>query len=174
MMKGNLFLFAALGLSTLLVSCKSKQFTVNPGAHVTVDGTDDGLSHVEGNYGSASRVDEGILVTFESDVLFPLNSSYLTDRAKEELDNLVVVLEQDQVSRLIVKGHTDATGTEDYNQWLSERRAESVKNYLVSKGFRKSGITTEGHGQSKPVAPNNTPEGRQKNRRVEIVVVDGN
>lgn len=165
-------MFAALGLSTMLFSCKSKQFTVNPGAHVTVDGTDDGLSHVEGNYSSASRVDDGILVTFESDVLFPLNSSYLTDRAKQELDNLAKVLAQEPVNRLIVRGHTDATGTEDYNQWLSERRAESVKNYLVAKGLNKENISTEGHGQSKPVAPNNTPEGRQKNRRVEIVIVD--
>lgn len=172
-MKGKLILFVALGTATMLFSCKSKQITVNPGAHVTVDGTDDGLSHVQGNYSSASRVDEGILVTFESDVLFPLNSSYLTDRAKGELDNLAEVLEKDGVKNLIVKGHTDATGTEDYNQWLSERRAESVKNYLVTKGFSKAGITTEGYGQSQPVAPNNTTEGRQKNRRVEIVIVGG-
>lgn len=166
-------MLAALGAATMAFSCKSKQFSVNPGAHVTVDGTDDGLSHVQGNYSSASRVDEGILVTFESDVLFPLNSSYLTDRAKSELDNLAKVLAQDGVTRLIVKGHTDATGTEEYNQWLSERRAESVKNYLVTKGFSKSGITTEGHGQSKPIAANNTAEGRQKNRRVEVVIVGG-
>lgn len=171
-MKNSFILFVALTTITLLFSCKSKQITVNPGAHVTVDGTDDGLSHVEGNYSSASRVDEGILVTFESDVLFPLNSSYLTDRAKEELDKLLVVLNNDGVNTLIVKGHTDATGTEEYNQWLSERRAESVKNYLVANGFSKGGITTEGYGQSQPIAPNNTTEGRQKNRRVELVIVD--
>lgn len=172
-MKRSFILFVALGIATMLFSCKSKQITVNPGAHVSVDGTDDGLAHVQGDYSSASRVDEGILVTFESDVLFPLNSSYLTDRAKDELDNLILVLERDGNNTLIVKGHTDATGTEDYNQWLSERRAESVKNYLVSKGLPDGGVTTEGYGQSKPVAPNNTTEGRQKNRRVEIVIVDG-
>lgn len=167
-------LFVALGSAAMLFSCKSKQITVNPGAHVTVDGTDDGLSHVQGNYSSASRTDEGILVTFESDVLFPLNSSYLTDRAKQELDNLVSVLKQDGITTLIVKGHTDATGTEEYNLWLSERRAESVKNHLVSKGISAGGISIEGYGQSEPVAPNNTTEGRQKNRRVEIVIVDKN
>ncbi len=171
-MKNSFILCVALATATLFFSCKSKQITVNPGAHVTVDGTDDGLSHVEGNYSSASRVDEGILVTFESDVLFPLNSSYLTDRAKEELDKLLVVLKNDGVTTLIVKGHTDATGTEEYNQWLSERRAESVRNYLAANGFSKEGITTEGYGQSRPIAPNNTTEGRQKNRRVELVIVD--
>src|SRR5690606_25205852 len=99
---------------------------------------------------------------------------YHTARARAVMDNLAVALPHSQGGRYIKKGHTDATGTEDYNEWLSERRAVSVNNYLVSKGFRKSGITTEDNAQSKPVSSNNTPEGRQKNRRVGIVVVDGN
>lgn len=155
---------------TAISSCKSKKLNVNPGAYVTVDGTDDGLQHVQRDFKGASRTNEGILVTFESDVLFPLNSSYLTEKAKLELDKLIRTLSGNKDAVLLVDGHTDATGTKDYNKWLSEKRAESVKNYLVEKGLSSSKIQTKGFGQDKPVAPNNTHEGRQKNRRVEVTI----
>jgi len=115
--------------------------------------------------------DRGIMVTFDSDVLFPLNSSYLTDQAKLEIDKLVQLLADYPGASLIVDGHTDATGTAEYNQWLSEKRAESVKKYAVEKGLDESRITTHGYGQTKPVAANNTKEGRQQNRRVEVTIV---
>jgi len=146
--------------------------TVNPGAQVSVDGTTDGLQNVQRNFEDASRTDRGIMVTFDSDVLFPLNSSYLTDQAKTEIDKLVNLMDDYPSASLIVEGHTDATGTEEYNQWLSEKRAESVKRYAVEKGLDARKIQTKGYGQSKPVAPNNTKEGRQKNRRVEVTIVE--
>jgi len=146
--------------------------TVNPGAQVSVDGTTDGLQNVQRNFEDASRTDRGIMVTFDSDVLFPLNSSYLTDQAKTEIDKLVNLMDDYPSASLIVEGHTDATGTEEYNQWLSEKRAESVKRYAVEKGLEARKIQTKGYGQSKPVAPNNTKEGRQKNRRVEVTIVE--
>lgn len=157
--------------AALLFSCKNKKMAVNPGAHVSIDGTQDGLQHVQRDFESASVTDRGILVTFDSDVLFPLNSSYLTEQAKKEIDKLVNLLDEYPSASLIVDGHTDATGTEDYNQWLSQKRAESVMNYAIEKGLNKNSITTNGYGQTKPVAPNNTKEGREKNRRVEVTIV---
>ncbi|WP_257667771.1 OmpA family protein [Parapedobacter tibetensis] len=144
---------------------------VNPGAQVSIDGTKDGLEHVQRDFEEASITDRGIMVTFDADVLFPLNSSYLTDQAKKEIDKLVTLLDDYPGASLIVDGHTDATGTETYNQWLSEKRAESVKQYAVEKGLSERRVTTNGYGQTKPVAANNTKEGRQKNRRVEVTIV---
>jgi OOP family OmpA-OmpF porin len=72
---------------------------------------------------------------------------------------------------IIAVGHTDAIGTDSYNQRLSVRRAEAVKAYLVSKGIEKNRVYTEGKGEKQPVADNKTAEGRAKNRRVEIEVV---
>lgn len=165
-----LFLSLLLGITAMTQSCKNKQLAVNPGAQVTIDGTKDGLKHVQRDFEDATMTDRGITVTFDADVLFPLNSSYLTDAAKLELDKLVKLLVDYPGASLIVEGHTDATGTEEYNQWLSEKRAESVKRYAVSKGLKESRITTKGYGQSKPVAPNDTKEGRQRNRRVEVTI----
>ncbi|WP_090974093.1 OmpA family protein [Parapedobacter composti] len=169
MKKYILFSFV-LGLFTVFLSCKNRKMAVNPGAHVTIDGTEDGLQHVQRDFESASMTDRGIMVTFESDVLFPVNSSYLTDKAKKELDKLVELLKDYPKASLIVDGHTDATGTEEYNLWLSEKRAESVKKYVVERGLAENRITTNGYGQSKPIAPNNTKEGRQRNRRVEVTI----
>lgn len=171
-MKRVVYFSFLLLLSTVVFSCKNKQMTVNPGARVSVDGTKDGLEHVQRDFEDASRTDRGILVTFDSDLLFPLNSSYLTDQAKTEIDKLVSLLRDYPGASLIVDGHTDATGTAEYNQWLSEKRAESVKNYAVERGLDAGKITTNGYGQSKPVAPNNTKEGRQENRRVEVTIVE--
>jgi len=170
-MKIYSMLAIALVSSLAVVSCKNKKMAVNPGAHVTVDGTKDGLKHVQREFEDASVTDRGIMVTFDSDVLFPLNSSYLTDKAKQELDKLIELLKDYPKASLAVDGHTDATGTADYNQWLSERRAESVKRYLVGKGIAEERISTKGHGQTKPVAPNNTADGRQRNRRVEVTIL---
>ncbi len=158
-------------LSATSFSCKNKKIAVNPGAQVTIDGTQDGLQHVQRDFEDAARTDRGIMVTFDSDVLFPLNSSYLTDQAKREIDKLVSLLDDYPGASLIVDGHTDATGTETYNQWLSEKRAESVKKYAVDNGLPESRVTTNGYGQTKPIAPNNTTEGRQQNRRVEVTIV---
>lgn len=167
------FIFSLVAVaSTALYSCKDKQIMVNPGAQVTIDGTQDGLRHVQRDFEDAAVTDRGIMVTFDSDVLFPLNSSYLTDEAKGEIDKLINLLTSYPNSSLIVDGHTDATGTEEYNQWLSEKRAESVKNYMADHGVNASRITINGYGQSKPVAPNNTAEGRQQNRRVEVTIAD--
>lgn len=169
MKKYLVFSFFAVAATTVF-SCKNQQITVNPGAQVTIDGTTDGLQHVQRDFEDAAMTDRGIMVTFDSDVLFPLNSSYLTDDAKGEIDKLINLLVSYPNASLIVDGHTDATGTEEYNQWLSEKRAESVKNYMADHGVNANRITINGYGQSKPVASNSTAEGRQQNRRVEVTI----
>jgi outer membrane protein OmpA-like peptidoglycan-associated protein len=146
--------------------------TVNPGAVVSKDGTDDGLKNVKNEFKDAARTDEGIKFTLSSDLLFPINSSYLTDQAKRELDKLATILKEETRKKIRVDGHTDATGTAEYNVWLSEKRAVSVKTYLSEAGIAASRISTQGLGQTKPVADNNTPEGRERNRRVEVVILD--
>jgi outer membrane protein OmpA-like peptidoglycan-associated protein len=81
-------------------------------------------------------------------------------------------LKEETRKKIRVDGHTDATGTAEYNVWLSEKRAVSVKTYLSEAGIAASRISTQGLGQTKPVADNKTPEGRERNRRVEVVILD--
>ncbi|MGO1242768.1 MAG: OmpA family protein [Sphingobacterium sp.] len=168
-----------LGTVTLLfvavlgaTSCKQQAIVVNKGAVVSKDGTDDGLTNVKGEFEDASRTDEGIKFTLSSDLLFPINSSYLTDEAKIELSKLTKLMKEDKSKNVRVDGHTDATGEENYNLWLSEKRANSVKTFLEDAGISEARIATRGLGQTKPVATNKTSEGRQQNRRVEVVILD--
>src|SRR5690606_30105684 len=91
-MKKYIVLLFVVGFSTVLFSCKNQKMAVNPGAQVTIDGTQDGLQHVQRDFEDAAMTDRGIMVTFDSDLLFPLNSSYLTDQAKREIDKLVNLL----------------------------------------------------------------------------------
>lgn len=168
-LKYNFIFILALFLG--ITSCKQKEIIVLPGAVVSKDGTDDGIEDYKGEFDDASRTDEGVMVTLSSDLLFPTNSSYLTDNAKSELDKLADILKENSKD-IRVDGHTDATGTAEYNQWLSEKRANSVKAYLEDSGLSSGRISTQGHGQEKPVADNKTPEGRKLNRRVEVIILD--
>lgn len=168
----KIFLFSFGAVAIFFASCKQQQLVVNPGAVVSKDGTDDGLKNVKSEFEDASRTAEGIKFTLSSDVLFPTNSSYLTDKAKVELAKLSKLMKEDKSKKIRVDGHTDATGTEEYNVWLSDKRAASVKKFLEEAGVSGSRITTKGLGPSKPVGDNKTPEGRQKNRRVEIVILN--
>lgn len=161
-----------LTLALAASACKQKAIMVNPGAVVSKDGTDDGLKNVKSEFENASRTDEGIKFTISSDLLFPTNSSYLTDKAKVELSKVAKLLTNDTSKKIRVDGHTDSTGEENYNKWLSDKRAASVKKFLEDAGISAARITTKGLGQSKPVSDNKTPEGRQKNRRVEIVILN--
>ncbi len=117
------------------------------------------------------RVGEGILITFDSGLLFGFDSSGLSETAAGNLDalaNSLSDMEEDAV--LMVAGHTDSTGTEEYNERLSERRAASAANYLVSRGMVGDRIQTVGLGESEPIATNETEAGQAENRRVEVAV----
>ncbi len=110
-------------------------------------------------------------VTFAADAFFDFNKSDLKPEGKAKLDDLVGKMAGINLEVIIAVGHTDAIGGDAYNQKLSVKRAESVKNYLTSKGVEKNRVYTEGKGEKQPVADNKTTEGRAKNRRVEIEVV---
>ena len=110
-------------------------------------------------------------VTFAADAFFDFDKSVLKPEAKAKMDDLVAKTSAVALEVIIAVGHTDATGTDAYNQKLSVRRSEAVKAYLVGKGVEKNRVYTEGKGEKQPVADNKTAEGRAKNRRVEIEVV---
>lgn len=117
------------------------------------------------------RVGEGIKVTLpESIVNFAFDSAALTTAGKANLDKLSEVLKNNPDTNINIYGHTDSKGSDAYNQGLSERRAASVKNYLVSKGVAASRMFAMGVGEKEPVATNDTEAGRAQNRRVEFAI----
>lgn len=103
-------------------------------------------------------------------VLFDFDKTAIKPDGAKILDRLVTFLKENPDKKVDLEGHTDWIGTEKYNQGLSERRAASVKNYLVKKGVDVSRIATRGFGKTKPIADNKTRDGRAKNRRVEVKV----
>jgi outer membrane protein OmpA-like peptidoglycan-associated protein len=111
-----------------------------------------------------------LLVHFESDVLFAVDSAALDGRGRDALEQVAGVLTEYPKTAVIVQGHTDATGSEEHNQRLSERRAEAVRGVLVSRGVAPVRISAVGHGESDPVADNDTSWGRRQNRRVDILL----
>ncbi|MFA7228858.1 MAG: OmpA family protein [Melioribacteraceae bacterium] len=116
------------------------------------------------------RVGEGIKITFDSGILFATNSFTLQSQAKANIEKLSTILNKYPDTNILITGYTDSTGKEEYNQTLSEKRAKSVSDYTVSKGVISSRINVIGMGIKEPVATNETQEGRQANRRVEIAV----
>lgn len=117
------------------------------------------------------QVGEGILVKFDSGILFDFNKSELKGTAKENITKLVATLNKEPDTEILVLGHTDNIGTLSANQKVSEARANAVKNYAVSSGLAGSRIKTEGKNYAEPIASNDTEAGRAENRRVEIVIV---
>jgi OOP family OmpA-OmpF porin len=110
-------------------------------------------------------------VTYAADAFFDFDKAVLKPEGRAKLDDLVGKVKDINLEVIIAVGHTDAIGSDAYNQRLSVRRAEAVKAYLVSKGIEKNRVYTEGKGEKQPVADNRSSEGRAKNRRVEIEVV---
>jgi len=117
------------------------------------------------------RVGEGIMITFDSGILFDVAKSDLRPDAKENLGKLSTILNKYEDTNIIVAGYTDSDGSEEYNQRLSEQRAGSVGAYLAMNEVASGRITEVGYGESKPVADNSTPEGKQANRRVEVAIM---
>lgn len=119
-----------------------------------------------------TEVDNGsaILVNLPDGVTFAVDSVTITPAFQSTLNEIAQSMQTYPDSLIDVYGHTDSTGSDAYNQSLSERRAQSVANYLIMRGVSASRIRSQGFGESYPVASNDTPEGRQKNRRVEIKI----
>ena len=117
------------------------------------------------------KAEEGIIVKFDSGILFDFDKTDLKPQAEDDIANLVVSLNNNPDTDILVIGHTDNTGTDKYNQGLSERRARSVKSFAVSEGLAGRRVKTEGRSFHEPIADNDTEAGRAQNRRVEIVIV---
>lgn len=116
------------------------------------------------------RYGEGVLVTFDSGLLFDFDSSVVKGAARSNLTELANSLRNYPDTEVLIVGHTDAQGSDTYNQGLSERRAAAAKNFLVSQGVPSNRVRTEGLGESEPVASNDTDAGRAQNRRVEVAI----
>jgi outer membrane protein OmpA-like peptidoglycan-associated protein len=110
------------------------------------------------------------LIANMGDVLFETGKYELKPEARERLAKVSGILLAYSTLKVAIEGHTDAIGTEDYNQRLSEARAEAVRDYLVTQGVAAQAVTARGLGKTQPIASNDTPDGRQKNRRVELVL----
>lgn len=117
------------------------------------------------------RVGEGINMTFNSGLLFKINSTELSDSAKDNLERIAVVFNKYPETIILVEGHTDNTGTDEYNMDLSKKRAYTVTDYLISKGVAKDRFEVKWYGENQPKYPNDSEANRKLNRRVEIAVI---
>ena len=119
---------------------------------------------------TVERVGEGIILTFNSGLLFKLNSSELSNEAKQELTKVAGILAKYDDTQILLEGHTDDTGSDAYNMKLSERRANAVSAYLESQNLPASRLNTKWYGESQPKFPNDSEANREKNRRVELAI----
>lgn len=116
------------------------------------------------------RVGEGIKITFDSGLMFDIDSYGLKPSTRENLAELSKTLEKYDDTDILIEGHTDNTGESDYNLNLSDQRAEEVAEFLQDQGVKSNRITTEGYGEGQPLASNSSMDGRQQNRRVEVAI----
>lgn len=142
---------------------------VGAGVGVYMDAQQEKLARIPGT--TVERAGEDtLLVHFDSDVLFSVDSAVIDTDGRATLTDVASVLEEYGKTAVVVQGHTDATGSEEHNQSLSERRANSVSNYLASQGVDNNRLTALGMGEGYPVASNDSESGRQQNRRVDILL----
>lgn len=125
-------------------------------------------------FASVKQETRGMVITLSGGVLFVSAKSSLLPTAQLKLNQVAeALIKEDPLSKIVVEGHTDSQGSADYNQGLSEERAQTVRDYLVGRGIASDRITSQGFGLSRPIADNKSEEGRANNRRVEIVVKPG-
>lgn len=116
------------------------------------------------------RVGEGIKITFDSGILFDINSSTLKPASQDNIAKLSEILKKYEDTEILFAGHTDSSGSNEYNQALSERRAKSVAEYAAFTGVDATRMTIIGFGEEQPISSNDTVQGRTENRRVEVAV----
>ena len=120
---------------------------------------------------SVKRVGDRIVLNMPNNITFKTDSYDINASFYDVLNSVVLVLKEYEKTMINVSGHTDSTGSDAYNQTLSENRAASVGQYLISQGIVSMRIMTQGFGKTRPIANNDIPEGRQQNRRVELEIV---
>lgn len=121
---------------------------------------------------SVTRGAEGLEISFKDKVLFDSESAAIREGAKGDLDSVAAVIAKNPQGKVRVNGHADATGSAGYNKKLSADRASKVSDYLVAQGVERDSLSQKAYGEKKPVASNKTPEGRQENRRVDIILLN--
>jgi outer membrane protein OmpA-like peptidoglycan-associated protein len=142
---------------------------IGAGVGAYMDKQEEKLARIPGT--TVERVAENmLLVHFDSDVLFDVDSAILTPTSRGALDQAATVFLEYPKTAIVAQGHTDSTGSESYNQSLSERRAQAVANYLIGRGVDASRITALGYGEGHPIASNDTAGGRSRNRRVDLLL----
>ncbi len=142
---------------------------IGAGVGAYMDRQEEKLARIPGT--TVERVDKNmLLVHFQSDLLFDIDSALLGSSSRAALDDASRVFAEFPKTAVVIQGHTDSTGSEEHNQRLSERRAAAVKNYLTQRGVAPARMIAVGHGESQPVASNDTSDGRRRNRRVDILL----
>jgi outer membrane protein OmpA-like peptidoglycan-associated protein len=142
---------------------------IGAGVGAYMDAQEEKIARIPGT--TVERVDERtLLVHFDSDLLFDVSSSTLDSDGRSTLEDVAAVLGEYPKTAVVIQGHTDSTGSEELNQDLSERRAESVRGYLASRGVDPDRMAAVGMGEGYPVASNSSESGRQLNRRVDIML----
>jgi outer membrane protein OmpA-like peptidoglycan-associated protein len=124
----------------------------------------------EAEAASIQREQDILAITFKSDFMFDIDSAIVKQGAHDEIDRVAQVLTKYPLTKIRVEGYTDSTGSEDYNMELSKKRAQSVKDILVARNVDPGRLQIVGFGEAKPVAGNDTEAGRQRNRRVRLVI----
>jgi outer membrane protein OmpA-like peptidoglycan-associated protein len=117
------------------------------------------------------RIGEGIKITFDSGILYDIDKSDLRPASKTSLTELAKILNKYPDTEILIEGHTDDTGSDEHNMALSRDRARSVSSYLAALDVKSARFSISGHGETQPIVTNDTTEGRQKNRRVDIAVI---
>jgi outer membrane protein OmpA-like peptidoglycan-associated protein len=117
------------------------------------------------------RIGEGIKITFDSGILFDIDKSDLRPVSKTNLAELAKILNKYPDTNILIEGHTDDTGSDEHNMTLSKDRAQSVASNLATLEVKSARFSTSGYGETQPIVMNDTPEGRQKNRRVDIAII---
>jgi len=116
------------------------------------------------------RVGEGIKITFSSGIMFDVDKAVLKDQYRVELNELATILNRYEDTNILLGGHTDSTGSEEYNLELSRKRAQAVGDHLATQNVNPARFTINGYGESQPIATNETAEGKAQNRRVEVAI----
>ncbi len=142
---------------------------VGAGVGAYMDRQEEKLARIPGT--TVERVSEDmLLVHFDADVLFSLDSAILNEQSRSAIDRAAGIFMEHPKTAIIAQGHTDSTGGETYNEQLSQRRAASVMHHLIFRGLDVSRITAVGYGEAYPVAGNSTADGRSRNRRVDLLL----
>jgi outer membrane protein OmpA-like peptidoglycan-associated protein len=162
---------AQLSSAAQALAGSQEQLEAEKKAHAEADKrAKEAMDRLAASIGAVKQEPRGMVITLSGSVLFASNKDALLPAAQERLGQVAEALKTQDDHKIVVEGHTDSQGSAASNQGLSERRAQSVVSFLISKGVSADQIRAQGLGLTRPIADNGSPEGRANNRRVEIIV----